>query len=126
MLEELKESVCRANLDLVRHGLVIFTWGNVSGIDRDRGLVVIKPSGVSYDDMKPDDDVVSGSNAFRRFFCVCVSQCVNCNMGEFLLNISGYCIYKLQRQADRTALGLFNRFALWALTIARPSVVLGN
>ncbi len=58
MLEELKESVCRANLDLVRHGLVIFTWGNVSGIDRDRGLVVIKPSGVSYDDMKPGDMVV--------------------------------------------------------------------
>jgi len=58
MLEELKESVCRANLDLVRHGLVIFTWGNVSGIDRDRGLVVIKPSGVSYGDMKPADMVV--------------------------------------------------------------------
>jgi L-ribulose-5-phosphate 4-epimerase len=58
MLEELKESVCRANLDLVRHGLVIFTWGNVSGIDRDRGLVVIKPSGVSYDHMKPRDMVV--------------------------------------------------------------------
>ena len=58
MLEELKEAVCRANLDLVRHGLVIFTWGNVSGIDRDRGLVVIKPSGVSYDDMKPGDMVV--------------------------------------------------------------------
>ena len=49
MLEELKESVCQANLDLVHHGLVIFTWGNVSGIDRERGLVVIKPSGVSYD-----------------------------------------------------------------------------
>lgn len=58
MLEELKEKVCRANLDLVRHGLVIFTWGNVSGIDRERGLVVIKPSGVSYDDMTPADMVV--------------------------------------------------------------------
>jgi len=58
MLEELKESVCKANLDLVRQGLVIFTWGNVSGIDRDRGLVVIKPSGISYDDMKPGDMVV--------------------------------------------------------------------
>ena len=58
MLEELKESVCKANLDLVRHGLVIFTWGNVSGIDRDRGLVVIKPSGVSYDNLKPGDMVV--------------------------------------------------------------------
>lgn len=58
MLEQLKETVCRANLDLVRHGLVIFTWGNVSGIDREKGLVVIKPSGVSYDNMKPADMVV--------------------------------------------------------------------
>lgn len=58
MLEELKKKVCEANLELVRHGLVIFTWGNVSGIDREKGLVVIKPSGVSYDNMKPDDMVV--------------------------------------------------------------------
>lgn len=58
MLEKLKEEVFRANLDLVKHGLVIFTWGNVSGIDRDKGLVVIKPSGVSYDDMQPEDMVV--------------------------------------------------------------------
>ena len=58
MLEELKAKVCKANLDLVQHGLVIFTWGNVSAIDRESGLVVIKPSGVSYDDMKPSDMVV--------------------------------------------------------------------
>ena len=58
MLEELKEQVCQANLELVEHGLVIFTWGNVSGIDREKGLVVIKPSGVSYDGMKADDMVV--------------------------------------------------------------------
>ena len=58
MLEKLKEEVFRANLDLVKHGLVIFTWGNVSGIDREAGLVVIKPSGVSYDEMKADDMVV--------------------------------------------------------------------
>lgn len=58
MLEELKEKVYKANLDLVKHGLVIFTWGNVSGIDREKGLVVIKPSGVSYDDMKAEDMVV--------------------------------------------------------------------
>lgn len=58
MLEELKEKVFRANLDLVKHGLVIFTWGNVSGIDRDKGLVVIKPSGVDYDTMTVDDMVV--------------------------------------------------------------------
>jgi len=58
MLESLKESVFKANLDLVRHGLVIFTWGNVSAIDRASGLVVIKPSGVSYDDMTVNDMVV--------------------------------------------------------------------
>ena len=58
MLEELNEKVCKANLDLVKHGLVIFTWGNVSAIDRKSGLVVIKPSGVSYDNMKPSDMVV--------------------------------------------------------------------
>lgn len=58
MLEELKEKVFEANLDLVKYGLVIFTWGNVSGIDREKGLVVIKPSGVSYDAMKASDMVV--------------------------------------------------------------------
>ena len=59
MLEELKEKVYQANLDLVKQGLVIFTWGNVSGIDREKGLVVIKPSGVDYDTIKASDmDVV--------------------------------------------------------------------
>ena len=58
MLEKLKEEVWKANLDLVKHGLVIFTWGNVSGIDRQHGMVVIKPSGVSYNTMKPSDMVV--------------------------------------------------------------------
>ena len=58
MLEELKQKVFKANLDLVKHNLVIFTWGNVSGIDREKGLVVIKPSGVEYDVMKAEDMVV--------------------------------------------------------------------
>ena len=58
MLEDLKERVCAANLSLVRQGLVVLTWGNASAIDRERGLVVIKPSGVSYDTMKPEDMVV--------------------------------------------------------------------
>ena len=58
MLETLKNEVFKANLELVKHGLVIFTWGNVSAIDRTTGLVVIKPSGVSYDDMKAEDMVV--------------------------------------------------------------------
>lgn len=57
-IEELKEEVFRANLELVRQGLVIYTWGNVSGIDRECGLVVIKPSGVGYDVMKASDMVV--------------------------------------------------------------------
>ena len=58
MLESLKEEVFRANIDLVKHGLVIFTWGNVSAINRQSGLVVIKSSGVSYELMKADDMVV--------------------------------------------------------------------
>ena len=59
MLEKLKAEVCRANLDLVRKGLVIETWGNASGVDRARGLMVIKPSGVPYDGMKPKHMVVA-------------------------------------------------------------------
>lgn len=58
MLEDLKKAVCKANLDLVAKGVVIYTWGNVSGIDRESGLVVIKPSGVDYDIMSWDDMVV--------------------------------------------------------------------
>lgn len=58
MLETLKVQVCAANLDLVTRGVVIYTWGNASGIDREYGLVVIKPSGISYADMKPEDMVV--------------------------------------------------------------------
>jgi len=56
-IEQLKNEVCQANLELVNHGLVRFTWGNVSGIDREQGLVVIKPSGVSYDEMQAEDMV---------------------------------------------------------------------
>lgn len=58
MLEELKYEVYKANLSLVEYKLVLFTWGNVSGIDREKGLVVIKPSGVDYTTMKPEDMVV--------------------------------------------------------------------
>lgn len=58
MLEELKEKVFKANLDLVKHGLVLFTWGNASAIDDNREHIVIKPSGVDYDSMKPSDMVV--------------------------------------------------------------------
>jgi L-ribulose-5-phosphate 4-epimerase len=62
MLEELKKVVFKANLDLVNNGLVIHTWGNVSGRDFDSGMIVIKPSGVSYKSMKPDDMVVIDSD----------------------------------------------------------------
>ncbi len=58
MLENLKQKVYEANLKLVEYKLVLFTWGNVSEIDRESGLVVIKPSGVDYDKMTPDDMVV--------------------------------------------------------------------
>lgn len=58
MLEALKETVCEANLELSRRGVVLYTWGNVSGIDRAQGLVVIKPSGVPYQGMQPSDMVV--------------------------------------------------------------------
>ncbi len=58
MLEDLKKQVYEANMDLPRYGLVTFTWGNVSGIDREKGLFVIKPSGVEYDLLRPEDLVV--------------------------------------------------------------------
>lgn len=57
MLPDLREQVWRANLDLVSHGLVVLTWGNVSGIDRRRGVVIIKPSGVSYEHLRPESMV---------------------------------------------------------------------
>ena len=57
-MQKLKQQVFEANMDLPRYGLVTFTWGNVSAIDRERGLVVIKPSGVAYETMKADDMVV--------------------------------------------------------------------
>ena len=62
MVEQLKERVYRTNLDLVTLGLVLFTWGNVSAIDRESGLMVIKPSGVEYESMKADDMVVVDMN----------------------------------------------------------------
>ena len=58
MLESLKQEVYEANMMLVEHDLIIFTWGNVSGIDREKGLFVIKPSGVDYEDLKPEHMVV--------------------------------------------------------------------
>ena len=66
MLENLKREVCEANRLLPRHGLVVFTWGNVSAVDRASGLVVIKPSGIEYDELTPGDmtvvDLLSGKS----------------------------------------------------------------
>ena len=62
MLEGLKQKVYEANMELPRRGLVTYTWGNVSGIDREAGLFVIKPSGVEYDDLRPEDLVVMDLN----------------------------------------------------------------
>src|SRR3982074_3593888 len=59
MLDSLKEQVLEANLELVRRGLVLYTFGNASGVDREQGLIVIKPSGVDYDDLRPEHMVVT-------------------------------------------------------------------
>ena len=71
MLEELKREVCEANLLLPKLGLVIFTWGNVSGVDREKNLMVIKPSGVEYDSMQPEDmvviDIATGERVEGRY-----------------------------------------------------------
>lgn len=66
MLEELKQKVYEANMKLPQYGLVTFTWGNVSGIDREKGLVVIKPSGVEYGEMQPSDMVVVSLESGER------------------------------------------------------------
>jgi len=58
LIEIFKKQVCEANWELVARGVVIYTWGNVSRVDRKQGLVVIKPSGVDYEGMSPDDMVV--------------------------------------------------------------------
>jgi L-ribulose-5-phosphate 4-epimerase len=58
LFKELKEEVWKANMDLPRYGLITFTWGNVSGIHREKGIIVIKPSGVPYSELKPEHMVV--------------------------------------------------------------------
>ncbi len=62
MLEELKQEVYEANMQLPKYGLITFTWGKASGIDREKGLFVIKPSGVPYEELKPEDMVVVDLN----------------------------------------------------------------
>lgn len=70
MLERLKKEVYEANMELPRRGLITYTWGNVSGIDREQGLFVIKPSGISYEELQPEDMVVmdlSGNKVEGRY-----------------------------------------------------------
>ena len=67
MLEQLKQQVYQANLELPRRGLVLYTWGNVSGIDREKGLVVIKPSGVEYGALNPSSDTATHLELYRAF-----------------------------------------------------------
>ena len=66
LLEALRTAVLEANLELVRRGLVLYTFGNASGVDRAQGLVVIKPSGVDYDDLRPEHMVVTDLHGNTR------------------------------------------------------------
>ena len=70
MLEQLKKEVYEANMELQEKGLVIYTWGNVSGIDRENNLVVIKPSGVEYDELSPEDKIGRASCRERVYVLV--------------------------------------------------------
>ena len=78
MLETLKEQVWKTNLLLPQHGLVTFTWGNVSGIDRDSGLVVINPSGVEYDDTRSCPTTISATMRCPSRPRVCSRRCCRC------------------------------------------------
>jgi L-ribulose-5-phosphate 4-epimerase len=91
MLEALKETVCAANLELVRQGLVTLTWGNVSGIDRTSGLLVIKPSGVAYDRLTPDTMVVTdlGGQVIEGSFAPSSDTPTHVRLYQAFLNIGG-------------------------------------
>ena len=118
MLEELKEKVYEANMLLPKHNLITFTWGNVSGIDREKGLFVIKPSGVEYDVMKPSDMVVvdldgnkvegdlnpsSDTETHRIFykeFPNIGAWCIPIPVGQrFLLRLARACVLMARRRA---------------------------
>ena len=84
MLEQLKEQVWKANLLLPKYNLVTFTWGNVSGIDREKGLFVIKPSGVSYEHMKPEDMVATA--------CRFTAECIRIAIASFCPVLPDYLV----------------------------------
>lgn len=105
MLEELKQQVFRANKMLPKYGLVTFTWGNVSGIDRQKGLIVIKPSGVEYEEMTPEDMVVVDLDG---------------NVVEGKLNPSSDTPTHLELyRAFRTIGGIVHTHSRWATTFAQ-------
>ena len=104
LLKELRTSVLEANLELVKRGLVLYTFGNVSGIDRDQGLIVIKPSGVDYDELIPEFMVVTDlhgkiidgknivitqpeSGSFKAFSAICTHEgCIVNNVSNGTIN----------------------------------------
>jgi len=93
MLENLKIDVCEANFELKRNDLVIYSWGNVSGIDRDKGIVAIKPSGISYDVLTPDDIVLVDleGNTVEGTLCPSSDTPTHLELYRNFLNIGGVC-----------------------------------
>lgn len=93
MLENLKIDVCEANFELKRNNLIIYSWGNVSGIDRDKGIVAIKPSGVSYDTLTPDDIVLLDldGNVVEGALCPSSDTPTHLELYRNFPNIGGVC-----------------------------------
>lgn len=106
-MQKLKQQVFEANMELPRYGLVTFTWGNVSAIDRERGLVVIKPSGVAYETMKAADMVVvdmSGKvveGEYRRWSMRLLKPACACRPCAFLLIVVSRWAVKMTRCGRR-------------------------
>lgn len=108
MLEQLKKEVYEANMELQRKGLVIYTWGNVSGIDREDNLVVIKPSGVEYDELSPDDMVV-------------VDFDQNVVEGQYRPSSDTATHIELYRAYENLA-GVVHTHSTWAVTFAQAGI----
>lgn len=97
MLEELKQRVYEANMQLPKHGLVTFTWGNVSEIDRETGYFAIKPSGVDYDKLKPEDMVIMDldGNKIEGKYNPSSDTATHIELYKAFPNIGGYRTYTL-------------------------------
>ena len=97
MLEELKKQVYEANMELPRRGLITYTWGNVSGIDRESGYFVIKPSGVDYDKLTPDDMVVMEETRINEYdLTLFIPEAIirHTNPSRTVQKVSGYRRYR--------------------------------